>query len=181
MWMARLLNNNESAYFFLRKSPERDVAEDCCAFLALSIAIKSDLHYGTCLEARRIALADAFQAKLGWLVGQMYSRIGTEDWDEADVQRETKLALKRLAIWVDDKKLKPLTQLVAEWQAANPEGVVDGPVIEGLLKRVPKQKDQVVTRIMELLHTKGLVPPGQEVQTRNLITNDPTLASLLKD
>ena len=74
-WLERLLNNNEAAYFYLRRQPDKELPDDSCAFLALSIAIKSELHYETCLRSRCLTLDEIFRAKLGWLVGQMYSAL----------------------------------------------------------------------------------------------------------
>lgn len=79
-FVERLLNNNEKDYFFLRAEPEVGLPEDHCAFLHLSIALKADLHYEKVRAARILGLTDAFQHKLGWLVGNTYARVGTEDW-----------------------------------------------------------------------------------------------------
>lgn len=76
----RLLNNNQSGYFFLQHEPGSGLEDDHCAFLKLSIALKSELHYGTLLEGKILQLSEPFQHKLRYLVGTMYSRIGTEDW-----------------------------------------------------------------------------------------------------
>lgn len=51
------------------------------ASLKVSIALKSNLHYEQCLAAKALELSDEFKAKLGWLVGNIYSRVGTTDWD----------------------------------------------------------------------------------------------------
>ena len=39
-------------------------------------------HYDVLRKARRRGLKDEFRSKLGWLVGNLYSRIGTTDWCE---------------------------------------------------------------------------------------------------
>ncbi len=79
-FMNRLLNNNEPGFFFLDAEGTK-LGNDGVAFLNLSIAIKSDLHLQTCVDAKILQLTDTFQAKLGWLVGQLYSRVGTQDMD----------------------------------------------------------------------------------------------------
>lgn len=79
-FLNRLLNNNHPDYFFLKSCPEVGLVKDSCAFLHLSIALKSVEHYDKCLDARSIGLTENFRAKLGWLVGQLYSRIGTADY-----------------------------------------------------------------------------------------------------
>jgi len=77
----RVFNNTEPEYFFLYKEPLLRFNESMVAYLKVSVALKADLHYDTCISAKRIELADEFKAKLGWLVGNIYSRVGTKDWD----------------------------------------------------------------------------------------------------
>lgn len=77
----RVYNNTEPEYFFLYKEDALDFPESMVAYLKVSIALKSKEHYDICLKAKKIELTDEFKAKLGWLVGNMYSRVGTADWD----------------------------------------------------------------------------------------------------
>ena len=77
----RVYNNTEPEYFFLYKEDALEFPESMVAYLKVSIALKSNEHYDKCLNAKRIELTDEFKAKLGWLVGNMYSRVGTADWD----------------------------------------------------------------------------------------------------
>jgi len=60
------------------------------ASLKVSIALKSDLHYEKCLSAKVLELSDEFKAKLGWLVGNIYSRVGTTDWESIKTESERK-------------------------------------------------------------------------------------------
>lgn len=128
LFVERLLNNNEDEYFFLYREPEAGLSKDSCAFLQLSIAIKSELHYDTLLAAKKLQLADTFQHKLGYLVGKMYSRIGTPDWvptlypDERQFSRHINalIAGSDFAIWIDDDAYRALEKRVE----ANGEGSV---------------------------------------------------------
>lgn len=76
----RIYNNNENEYFFLYKDLNLNFAEDMVAYLKVSFALKVELHYEKCLNAKIMELSDEFKAKLGWLVGEMFSRVGTVDW-----------------------------------------------------------------------------------------------------
>ena len=80
-FLERLYNNTESDYFFLYKEPELSLPNSMIASLKVSIALKSELHYQECLDAKLLELSDEFKAKLGWLVGNIYSRVGTTDWE----------------------------------------------------------------------------------------------------
>jgi len=79
-FVERVLNNNEPEYFFLHAASGTSMIEDHVAFLQLSIALKSHLHYDTILSAKFLQLTESFQHKLGYLVGTSYSRVGTDDW-----------------------------------------------------------------------------------------------------
>lgn len=79
-FLIKLTNNNIPGYFFIAEDTDCDIHDNYVAFLSLSIAIKTRLHYDKCVEARVAQLIEIFQAKLGWLVGNVYSRVGTPDW-----------------------------------------------------------------------------------------------------
>ncbi|WP_245257045.1 hypothetical protein [Nitrobacter sp. Nb-311A] len=95
-FMQRLLNNNESGYFYL-DAEDTDLPEDSVAFLNLSIAIKTNHHLQTCIDAKVLQLTDTFQAKLGWLLGQKYSRVGTPDMDADKARKKIAAALQTVA------------------------------------------------------------------------------------
>lgn len=77
----RVYNNTEPDYFFLYKEDALNFPKSMVVYLKVSIALKSELHYDSCLNAKRLELSDEFKGKLGWLVGNMYSRVGTTDWE----------------------------------------------------------------------------------------------------
>lgn len=77
----RIYNNTEPDYFFLYHEEALDFPKTMVAYLKLTIALKADKHYDMCLKAKKLELADEFKAKLGWLVGNIYSRVGTTDWE----------------------------------------------------------------------------------------------------
>ena len=76
-----LLDNNISNYFYLHEDLSLGISGQHCAFLALAITLKME-NYEVCREAKIAQIQEVFRAKLGWLVGNMYSRVGTPDWDE---------------------------------------------------------------------------------------------------
>lgn len=77
----RVYNNTEPDYFFLYKEDSLGFPKSMVAYLKVSIALKSEKHYQKLLDAKILELSDEFKAKLGWLVGNMYSRVGTTDWE----------------------------------------------------------------------------------------------------
>lgn len=86
----RIYNNTEPEYFFLYKEDALDFPESMITYLKVSIALKSQEHYDKCLAAKKMELSDEFKAKLGWLVGNMYSRVGTADWEGIMAAQERK-------------------------------------------------------------------------------------------
>lgn len=89
-FLERLYNNTEPDYFFLYKEELLNFPESMIASLKVSIALKSELHYDQCLSAKVLELSDEFKAKLGWLVGNIYSRVGTTDWESLLTSQERK-------------------------------------------------------------------------------------------
>lgn len=179
-FMERLLNNNEPEYFYLHREQSRGLAEDCCAFLALSIAIKADLHYDICVQAKILELADSFRAKLGWLVGRMYSPVGTEDWPEDKIEQEILAKTTALSLWIDEKQLRALHKLAQKWQEDNPGQSLTVEIISDLVNKVPKRQQQVIDRAIAVLKEHKLLSEDLEVKAANRLRSDPDLAVLLK-
>ena len=106
-FVAKLLNNNLPGYFYLEPEVTIGIDRPYVAYLALSIAIKSS-HYRTCKKARFVRLTEIFGAKLGWLVGNMYSRVATPDWLtekfelKKDFENKVSGIVENSALWVPE-------------------------------------------------------------------------------
>ncbi len=104
-FLNRLINQNESGsgLFYLHRDADVQLAEDAVAFLRVSIALRSDEHYASLLSARTGSLNPEFVSKLGWLCGNLYSRVGVQDWNETDDrQTQAKKIVGELLIDLDD-------------------------------------------------------------------------------
>jgi hypothetical protein len=113
-----LLDNNIKNYFYLHEDVSLSMSLPCCAFLSLSVALKAT-HYDTLLNNKIAQLKEPFRAKLGWLVGDMYSRVGTKEWDEHygknKARKESSSLLKGIFINLDKEKIeKGLQKLSSE-------------------------------------------------------------------
>lgn len=87
----RILNQNEQAIglFYLHPDETCGIAEEAVALLRVTVSLRAEEHYGILEEARRGRLRPEFRNKLGWLVGNLYSRVGTPDWaDQENGDRE---------------------------------------------------------------------------------------------
>lgn len=179
-FMERLLNNNAEEYFYLHKEPQCSFPDDCCALLSLSIAIKAELHYDICVKAKLIELKDSFRAKLGWLVGRMYSPIGTPDWEPEERQEEIKEKIDELAIWIDPTQENRLKRLIKQWRQDNPGQALNAQIVHDLVGKIPPRKELVIDAAIKILQNKELLPQGVEVKVGNLLRNDAQLSQLLK-
>jgi len=179
-FMYRLLNNNEPGFFYL-DSEGTELGTDCVAFLNLSIAVKADLHLRTCIGAKMLQLTDTFQAKLGWLVGQMYSRVGTQDMDPERASKKVSESLKTVALWVDDAKIKAIESKFGELSQNDPQKTMTTAEITSTLRAVPSVKEQVIARAAEVL--KEALGDNQAATAKRLssrLSSDATLTKLLR-
>lgn len=179
--LGRLFNNNEPQFFFYPQESSIGIAEDSCAILALSISLKPE-HYDTLLSAKIAGISDVFQAKLGWLVGQMYSRVGTPDTAPADLTRKVNEYLKGVALWLEEPQLAALRPAVAGYLAANPDSTVNAAVLQQLMAAIPKRKALVIDAVLDVLAKRGLAPnPSLERRAVRLaLEADPAFAAALK-
>ena len=179
-FLQRLFNNNESGYFFL-DSEDTPLDSDCVAFLNLSIAIKADLHLETCLKAKVLQLDATFQAKLGWLVGQMYSRVGTLDWDPAELTRKVAKVLQEAAIWIDDGKVAPLEAAFGAFAQANPGSPMSQSEISRAIAKVPSKRQLVLKEAARVID-EALGPAEVDLaeRLRKRLEGDAGIATLLK-
>ena len=108
--LKRLLDNNNPEYFYLHQEQQFGVEDNEVAFLRLSVALRIKDNYEMCLRSRILSLNPEFRAKLGWLVGDIYSRVGTVDWVDkvpgADVGKMINDLLDHLCEWVDPGQLQ---------------------------------------------------------------------------
>lgn len=179
-FLARLLNNNEPGYFFLEGKDTR-LGSDCAAFLNLSIAVKSDLHLETCLAAKILQLKAEFQAKLGWLVGQLFSRVGTQDWDPTALSKKVSAVLKDAAIWVPDATITHLEGEFAKRLVDDPNAEMTPPEISRSVLKAPKKKDAVIEQAARIIaDVLGKDREAEVMKVRKRLEGDSALTALLR-
>lgn len=185
-FLRSLLNNNNSDYFYLHQDVSVNLNDSCVAFLKLSVAIKAGLHYQECLKARVFGLNPNFRAKLGWLVGNIYSRIGTDDWapdykTDDEFSQMIEELLRSHCIFIDEKK-KVITKLNEMYT----EGQLEGMDIDTLQKelkniKIPTKRDQLGGALQQVLKQVKYLPDEAAVKgVTNSILNDPVISQLLK-
>ena len=147
--------------------------EDYCAFLHLSIAVKAELHYDTLKAARVLQLTDSFQHKLGYLVGSMYSRVGTEDWipdacDAAEFDRRKREPLEdqSVVIWLE----RSIHKVVVPKLEKMPNATVDDlqRLVQETKVKQENQKGRVLDAVSAVLTESGLEQVDREKIVRRL-------------
>ena len=185
--LERLIHNTEDGFFFLKRDAHLELVEDLCVFLTLSVAIRVE-HYDACLSAKIAQMDNIFAAKVGWLTGNLYSRIGTPDVEEkrddaaAYKERFYEDALLSRTAWMTGPQFRHLKTAVTKWKAQNPGAEITREVAHHLLQEVPTDKDIVVDRVLELLRNRNLLSadPDAANAARLTLLNDVNLWKLVK-
>lgn len=180
--LERLYNNTEPEYFFLYKDTVAGFSESMVASLKVSIALKSELHYDVCLAAKVVELSDEFKAKLGWLVGNMYSRVGTTDWESllTKSQRSEMLSNELKSHCIIGAKSQ-IRALKAEIEA-HAEQIQSQEDAEKFISAcdVETKYDVVLKEIEDVIHrTKLSVQPEEKEKLINAIRSRNKIKSLL--
>ncbi len=186
--LEHLLNNTESGFFFIRKNSHPNITEDLCVFLALSVAL-SVKHYSACVTAKIAQLDDIFQAKVGWLTGNLYSRVGTPDIEEFEPNPDDykkqfyQDVLYQHTAWFSPGQISNLKDLVQNWQKANPGLAITAEVARSLAAQVPDDTDLVAERAVTLLAEAKLlaaVDADTKKRAKYLISNDTAFKRLVR-
>jgi hypothetical protein len=182
-FLSRLLNNNEPEYFYLHPEPSLEYVDPHCAFLTLSVPLKSELHYEKCLAAKVLQLNDAFQHKLGWLTGNLYSRVGTEDvvpavFDKAQFEKHVGDRINDACAWFEPalrSKLMTAIRKIPDEERTTEKVLA---TFEALKGATPKKKDELIERLQEILQEVGVAPSVVKT-AMNLVRSDSDVARLL--
>ena len=178
-----LLDNNVPNYFYLHEDVSLGIQGRNCAFLALSVPIKSE-HYDICLEAKIAQLKEPFSLKLGWLVGNMYSRVGTVEWDQhygrGQVGKETRRVLKDIFVTVPQEKIEQgLSELQTDkqLQAYSPDEIFN--YIKS--KKIVPRSTRFKTRARDVLAAKYAEEKPRNVdQVVEVLAQDPVIMKILR-
>ncbi len=164
-FLIKLLNNNIPKYFYLAEDPEFGLDQANVAFLKLAIPIKVK-HYKICLKARFVQLNDIFQAKLGWLIGNLYSRVGTPDWvpkqkTEEEFDSIVEETLNNMCLWIDDRILEHLrSELVVRRKIKGKKYCIPQAEIVDLIDKYADEQEAQTEKNIDLIlqHIKKTLP-----------------------
>lgn len=171
--LSSLFNNQDKEYFFLKASPEDGLIDDSCTFLHLSIAIRANDNYSLCLEAKALELQENFRARLGWMVGNLYSRVGTEDYVPGavpDLKSFDTLILDNLnrhIAWVPHEAFSEFKQAC---KTDLPNRTLND-IIDSAKDQIAKKRDQRNQSLVSLLRQKANLTPEQESQISTFLNS----------
>lgn len=185
--LERLLHNTEEGYFFLKAASHPNIQMDLCVFLSLSVALRID-HCEACIDAKVAQLDNIFQAKVGWLAGNLYSRVGTPDLEEIENDSESikqsfyDEVIYRRTAWMTAPQLKRLKEIVRQWKKDNSNQEVTHEIARVLISQVPELIDMVAERAVSQLVAEKMLPDDDDTKTRaiNLLRNDTNFKRLVK-
>lgn len=171
----KLLNNNDSHHFFLQASPDHGMSVPCCTQLHLSISIRAYEHYDVCVKAKILELREDFRAKLGWLVGNLYSRIGTEDYVPGAIPNQESYAsyvsdlMNGYVVWVPESDFSSFKK--------QSNRVEDFSALEALIE---KERERAKESRLNMLVASIAKPLGIEGEQKQMVKNILSQHPLLK-
>jgi hypothetical protein len=147
-----LLNNNNHSFLYLCPEANFEIFDDLCALLRQPLTLRATPeNYVKCLRSRVVSLDGLWRAKLGWQVGNIYSRVGTPEWSDVHMlNQKIETILSQECRWVNAEALQHAEQRVeAHPELSEPEGFRK--LIEEI--KVPSKVDKVVDLITAALNS----------------------------
>ncbi len=94
--MRKIVNQNDQArgLFYLHPETDAGIVTPSVIMLRISIALRRE-HYDLLCQARCGRLSAEYANKLGWLSGNLYSRIATPDWEDQEHDKDASAKLAK--------------------------------------------------------------------------------------
>lgn len=184
----RLFNQNEQALglFYLHPDAEAGIVEPSVALLRVTVTLRVE-HYQVVKAARCGRLCPEFSNKLGWLVGNLYSRIGTQDWSHPPDRKTDYQKLVREFLDTRDAPACPVW-VPESWVIAARENGLDLQKIDRAnfsreleAVRPPTSKAQIIEQALRIL--KDVIPTVDDEavkRMRHRLDNDRIFAKAVR-
>lgn len=187
MKLEKYLHNTVDEHFFLPCDGSDSIPEDLIVFLRLSVALSKD-HYEAMLVSKVAELEDVFQAKLGWLKGNIYSRVATPAFEEKLTDSETykqaffeKYLPDASIVWLSGLQADLLKTKVSA-KAGEKKGDLNTAEVVQILEVESKPNQNIIAeRVVERLISNKVLPAddGELLdKARRVISNVPTIKNL---
>lgn len=179
--MARIFNQNEQKHglFYLYPDGDIGIGEGAVAFLRVSVAFRHQ-HYELMRKSRSGRLQEPFAHKLGWLVGNLYSRVGTQDWDKKQLKDLVDEYIgdgNDLGIrWIDRYIARQLEKEIERDAALTREEVLDR-----ASKGIKRPKDLGIDRIVAMIKSEFPEMDAEALaRLRTTLHNDSELSTVFR-
>jgi hypothetical protein len=186
--MERIFNQNEQALgiFYLHPDTDAGIDTPSVSLLRVKITLRVD-HYKVLQLARRGRLIPDFRSKLGWLIGNLYSRIGTPDWSDSELKK--KQLNKMIKDWIDAEEDYTPTWVPKSYvESATEKGVqLNGLQKNEIIKvldenKPPEAKEQAVEHVLRVIREVGLkISEDQVRRIGNRLKNDQLFTKAIKN
>lgn len=186
MLLTRIFNQNEQALglFYLHPDAGVGIGDPSISLIRVTFTLRASQHYDVLRKARRGRLTSEFRSKFGWLVGNLYGRVGTEDWSKTP---ERKKELERLiGRHLDDNPdCAWVKTALAESAKSNGVKLEDIPVsqINDELRKYeqPPTIDKAIERIQSVVNNiYPTIEPDVLRKISNRLRNDPVFTRTIK-
>jgi len=186
--LERVFNQNEQALglFYLHPDVGSGIGAPSAALLRVTVTLRVE-HYQVLKVARRGRLSSEFRSKLGWLVGNLYSRIGTQDWSEPEDRSKEMEKLVKACLEPGDPSYGPIWVPEAWVAAAVKEGVrieqLDRDKVTSTLEahKPPTAKEQVIEQALRILkEVASTIDEDTLGRLRNRLNNDSVFAKAVR-
>jgi len=182
-FLERLTNNNNHEYFYIHEEKAVGIDESCCSFLRLHIALRTNEAYEILRQARCVSLNPSFQAKLGWLVGNIYSRVGTDDWapenyTKADWQDMISQLLDDNTTWLKPALLAEAAKAIS---SEDLERLTEAELLQAVRAiKLRNPRDALIDEVISLLSRREFLIDGVEARVRTALQNSAAIKSLVR-
>lgn len=183
----RIMNQNEATLglFYLHPEAEIGIAEESVALLRVSIALRSE-HYNALVNARKGRLDPEFANKLGWLCGNLYSRVGIRDWNEYPDDKIVAKQIRKQLLQDSGDDCPEFVDYSKELSKAIENKKVDlrnktEAEIQELMAQYPLQnyKAKAIDAVTKILTEQG-ISEGTIKKVRNNLSNNTEFTSAVK-
>ncbi len=153
------------------------------AILRVAISVKAIENYETLVRARVGRLSKEFQPKLGWMVGNLYSRVGVRDWKEEKEGEEEKIIKEILCftrkepIWLDSRLYKKIRKEHPYFN--NLSSTEQAKIIKNSSPTPPKEKAiEIIAKTVKQVSPR--IPEDALEKIKNRLINDEQFEAQMK-
>lgn len=184
----RIVNQNEQALglFYLHPDADLELGEAAVIALRVGIALRS-CHYDEMCASRIGRLKAEYQSRLGWMVGNLYSRVAVPGWEDRTGGKRLQKEIVNAFVNGDPEQGGPIWVRRDSFAAAvragvDPDTISRAQLADEIAKYEPRSVMEQLLDRLDVIVNEFLSDETAAAQARKLtnrIRNDSTIRSLL--